>query len=376
MKHKRTCRLFLVVAVFWVLPAALLGAGPYTETGIQSDDPAIGAWASGWINEVRGPKDIANPGGGTVSAGSPANVLGPVTCSIGDTISLGDGGALTLTFDDPVFDGPGDDLVVFENGFFSGLGVFAELGFVEVSTDGVTFARFPGVSLTAGPVASYDPIDPTDVFYLAGKHPGGNQVPCEGTGFDLSDLSSHPDVLSGAVDLTEINYVKVVDVIGNGSTRDSLGNPIYDPYPTDFSNGGFDLQAVGVINQGSCTDGDEDDYSVEGAGCGQVDCNDADPDINPGAGEGPPGDPSCSDGKDNNCNGLKDAADPGCFSGQGGCSGASAAEAAAMHRDGQAPSDGASLFLLLLFPVSALGVWRFRRLLARDGGRSTSKGTP
>ena len=116
---------------------------------------------------------------------------------------------------------------------------------MEVSTDGVHFARFPSISLISGPVASYDTIDPTDVFYLAGKHPGANQQPCEGTGFDLASLSSHPAVLSGDVNLAEINYVKVIDVIGNGSTQDSLGNPVYDPYPTDFENGGCDLQAVG-----------------------------------------------------------------------------------------------------------------------------------
>ena len=114
---------FVVVSfVFWSLPLGLVSAGPYTEVGIQSNDPRIVGWATGWTNEVRGPKDIANPGGGNASAGSPANVLGPVTCSVGDTISLGDGGELTLTFAVPIYDGSGDDLVVFENGFFSGLG--------------------------------------------------------------------------------------------------------------------------------------------------------------------------------------------------------------------------------------------------------------
>jgi hypothetical protein len=365
MKLNRACSYLLFFVVFWILPMALASAGPYTEAGIPSNDPRIVAWASGWTNEVRGPKDIANPGGGNASGGSPGNVLGPVTCDVGSTISLGDGGELTLTFDVPIYDGTGDDLVVFENGFFSGLGIFAELGFVEVSTDGANFARFPGVSLTSSGVDGYDTLDPTDVFYLAGKHPGGNQQPCEGTGFDLSRLSNHPAVLSGDVDLTEINYVKVVDVIGNGSTQDSQGNPVYDPYPTDFETGGCDLQAVGVINQGSCTDGDEDSYAVEGGGCGLVDCDDTDPDINPGAGEGPPGDPSCSDGEDNNCNGAKDAADPGC-SDSGGWGGAARAEAAGIGSDSQRASDRANLFLTLIVPVFAIGIWRFRQLLARD----------
>jgi len=360
---------FLVFAlVFSFLPVGLVSAGPYTEAGIQSNDPGIVAWATGWTNEVRGLKDIANPGGGTTSQGSPNNVLGPVTCSVGDTISLGDGGQLTLTFDVTIYNGAGDDLVVFENGFFSGLGLFGDLGFVEVSTDGVTFARFPGISLIPGPVDPYDTIDPTEVFYLTGKHPGANQQPCEGTGFDLSSLSSHPAVLSGDVDLAEIHYVKVIDVIGNGSTLDSLGNKVYDPYPTDFENGGCDLQAVGVINQngGGCTDEDDDTYAVEGGGCGSVDCDDTDPDVYPGASEGPPGDPTCTDGQDNNCNGVQDASDPGCYYEPGGCSGGAVAEAAGIDTDDQRTSDRVNPFLLLLFPLYAIGVWKIRRVLVRN----------
>ena len=356
----------LLSAVLWILPPVSASAGPYTEAGIQSNDPRIVGWASGWTNEVRGPKDIANPGGGNAGAGSPNYVLGPVTCDVGNIISLGDGGELTLTFALPIYDGSGDDLVVFENGFFSGLGLFADLGFVEVSTDGVAFARFPGISLTSSPVDSYDTIDPTDVFYLAGKHPGANQQPCEGTGFDLSSLSSHPAVVSGDVDLAEINYVKVIDVIGNGSTQDSQSNPVYDPYPTDFENGGCDLQAVGVINQGSCTDEDEDTYAVEGGGCGPVDCDDTDPDIHPGAGEGPPGDPTCSDGQDNNCNGLQDASDPGCYYKPGSCAGGAVAEAAGIDTDSQRTPERANYFLLLLVPFFSAGVWRFRQILARN----------
>ncbi len=54
-----------------------------------------------------------------------------------------------------------------------------------------------------------------------------------------------------------------------------------------------------------CSDGDGDGFSPEGGSCGPVDCDDRDPTVNPGAEE------SCSDGLDNNCNGLVDADDPG-----------------------------------------------------------------
>lgn len=61
-----------------------------------------------------------------------------------------------------------------------------------------------------------------------------------------------------------------------------------------------------VVNEiiPTCTDGDGDGYSTEGGRCGPVDCNDNDSYINPGAVE------SCTDGVDNNCNGLTDADDP------------------------------------------------------------------
>ena len=62
-----------------------------------------------------------------------------------------------------------------------------------------------------------------------------------------------------------------------------------------------DMNAVGCpVN---CTDMDNDGYSSEGGACGPMDCNDSDPAINPGAVE------SCLDGIDNNCNGLTDTAD-------------------------------------------------------------------
>jgi hypothetical protein len=53
-------------------------------------------------------------------------------------------------------------------------------------------------------------------------------------------------VQSGAVDLQHIRYLRLVDVIGDGSASDSFGRPIYDP--TGFGIGGADVDAVAVIN--------------------------------------------------------------------------------------------------------------------------------
>jgi len=67
-----------------------------------------------------------------------------------------------------------------------------------------------------------------------------------------------------------------------------------------------------------CVDNDGDGYGAGGPGPSicthqELDCNDTDPNVHPGAVEGPYGDPTCSDGLDNDCNGLADNAfEPTC----------------------------------------------------------------
>ncbi len=366
MKTLSTCLWMLILAVLSAgIPAGRVArAGPYTEAGIAYNDPAIRGWATGYRHVVRGPVDIAYPGGDKASFGSPEDALGPATCGVYDVISLGDGGELTLNFAGPIYDGEGYDLVVFENGFASGGGgTFAELAFVEVSTDGITFARFPSVSLTQNPVEGYDTIDATDVYDLAGKHPGGDN-PCQGTGFDLAELADDPAVQDGAVDLARINYVRVVDVIGNGSTVDSEGHPIYDPYPTPFTTGGFDLQAVGVIHQRDCTDTDGDVYYADGGLCGPVDCDDTDAAVHPGAAEEPAWSPTCSDGKDNDCDGLVDGDDPGCQA-PPAWDGAPPAAAAVAGSPSHERSRVVNVTFFLLLPFGVLAVRRAGRRRSR-----------
>jgi len=164
-------------------------------------------------------------------------------------------GSLTLTFSEPIRDFTGADFAVFENGAISandtggvGIGgVFAELAYVEVSSNGVDFARFPSVSLTAEAVGAYGSIDPRKVFNLAGKHVNA-YGDSWGTPFDLAQLADDPLVLGGQVDLEAITHIRLVDVPGNGDFLDNLGNPIFDAWYTTGS-GGADIEALGAIGQ-------------------------------------------------------------------------------------------------------------------------------
>ena len=162
-------------------------------------------------------------------------------------MSLGDAGSLTVFFANPITDGVGADFAVFENAFgLEGL-VFAELAFVSVSSDGVSFATFavlyddPTLDEQFG--SGFRLLDVQAVNNFAGIHETG-----VGTGFDLYSLATDPMVELGLVDLAAIHFVRLTDAIGDGSTTDAFGHPILDPYATAFATGGFDLDAVGAIN--------------------------------------------------------------------------------------------------------------------------------
>jgi hypothetical protein len=226
-----------------LLPALVTGAGagPYTEAGYLP--ASVAAWATSVEEIARGPVDNTDPSSLAASFGDPAFALGPALGDDFDVVSLGDGGHVTLGFASGISDGPGDDFAVYENGFFGFGAFFAELAFVEVSSNGVDFARFDATSLGTEPVPDGGVVDWTDYHNLAGKHPKG-----EGTGFDLAELAGHPLVSGGLLDLDDVVFVRVVDVIGDGSTTDHVGAPVYDPHTTPYPSGGPDLEAIGVLH--------------------------------------------------------------------------------------------------------------------------------
>ena len=295
----------------WVDANSLHASPPGTGGAVQDPNsivinPVFRGWATGYFDYL--PSGVVAPQWQDAS-----KALGPATGDHIDIVSLGDleagglnPGEITLVFGDPnipteqsdpnrIRNVRGYDFAVFENGFLSGFStsggslsgqMLSELAVVEVSSNGTDFARFSSVSLTHDPTGAYGTIDIEDVYNLAGKHPNAYGL-CTGTPFDLEELSAHPAVLSGSVDLDNIRFVRLIDVPGSGDFSDQAqvyfdpdtydpnntphwslfaqDHPIYDAWLT-WESGGFDLEAVGVL--------DEQEYSADINLDGRVDLTD------------------------------------------------------------------------------------------------------
>lgn len=143
-----------------------------------------------------------------------------------DVLSLGVGGHVVLgTGAVELFDGPGPDLVVFENAFWANgvrQDVFAELGEVSVSTDAVSWHTFACDPTRLGRhewpgCAGWSPALAYDPFALVPLDP----VLSGGDAFDLADVG-----------LSSARYVRVRDVATDGVAPSA----------------GFDLDAVGLVH--------------------------------------------------------------------------------------------------------------------------------
>ncbi|SEU14742.1 cell surface protein [Stigmatella erecta] len=212
-------------------PAGLSGVGLATLLSLtacggdseqQDSDPPQAAASNPFADRVVSFQPGANAGFGQDLY--PGVVLGPPRgegSSAGslDVLSLGRQGVIVLEFTDlAVVDGPGVDLIVFENAFTR----FPETGVVAVSDDGATWSEFPcdatnrpgGFPGCAGvkPVFSHpdNGISPTDPSVAGGD------------GFDLATLG-----------VSRARFVRIRDSGANGYSGTS---------------GGFDLDAVAVVN--------------------------------------------------------------------------------------------------------------------------------
>ena len=142
-----------------------------------------------------------------------------------DVVSLGSGGEIVLSFaPNALVDGPGVDLLVFENAFIvaGGTQTFAEPGEVSVSDDGESWTTFPctataapwgacaGWHTVAQPGAEVSPVDPAQI--------GGDP-------FDLADIG-----------VTRAQFVRI---------RDKTSQRCTSPGPT---TNGFDLDAIAAVH--------------------------------------------------------------------------------------------------------------------------------
>jgi len=245
------------VATAGIFPPA---AGQPGSTAISRSDPDFVAWAVAHQDYMVGLEVDAVFQTPDKALGFPGNSDGSGQGFVFDVVSLGRGGAITLRFSPGIANGPGYDFAVFENSITDS---FLEFARVEVSSDGQNFVAFPAFSLVSAPVSGFGGVNATDVEQLAGKYRRGF-----GTPFDLQQLAGSP-----GLDLANVRYVRLVDVVGDGSApndltpqrlADWLGLPlselpqalvdivtaapdvVYDPYPT-MGSAGFDLDAVGVL---------------------------------------------------------------------------------------------------------------------------------
>ncbi|MEM9066533.1 MAG: hypothetical protein AAGB51_13695 [Planctomycetota bacterium] len=207
----------------------------------------------------------SNPASGftdpTAALGSPTRfgvggAITPFNSSFGsdETVSIGEGGSLTLGFDQTVLDDPnnpfGIDLLVFGNSFFgldfgSGLAtgaIFSEGGTIELSENGVDWFEVVGVEAdglfptlgyqdvtepfpsTAGSVLTdfHTPVDPNldvtgmTIVEIAAAYNGSGG----GAGIDI-----------GSTGLSAVNFIRFSNAIGSGVTPEIDAVSIVVPAP-------------------------------------------------------------------------------------------------------------------------------------------------
>lgn len=236
-------RYITIVIIFCAINAYAQFPGVVGTTGctaIHKDSSIFTAWATK-CTVIRGWQQINDQSLGYVTTGDSTMVIGQADGV--QVVSLGDGGSAIIGFDRPIKNGPGFDFAVFENAFID---EFLELAFVEVSSDGINFYRYKATSNTqtdvqVGPF-DYN-ADATLLNNLAGKYRA-----MYGTPFDLDEMVG----ISG-LNVDSITHIKLIDVVGSinplYASYDQNNHIINEHFPTPYPQGGFDLDAVGVIHE-------------------------------------------------------------------------------------------------------------------------------
>lgn len=250
---------YIIGLIICILPTAVVAqfappAGQPGTTAIYKDSSVLVDWAS-HCEVFRGWQNIADTMLGKADTGDSTMACGQAGTN--GVVSLGDGGYAIMSFSHPIINGPLWDFAVFENSFSDS---FLELAFVEVSSDGINYFRFPSTSLTDTTIqiSAFGELDATKINNLAGKYRVNY-----GTPFDLQELDGNI-----GLNINHITHLKIIDVVGSISeeykTYDSFSHIINDPWPTPFNSSGFDLDAVGVIHQNlnSFSD-DESDIALQ-----------------------------------------------------------------------------------------------------------------
>jgi len=168
-------------------------------------------------------------GGGFGKDKLPSVVEGPPQgsgCCAGsvDVLSLGNGGEIVVAFDVEIADGPGVDLIVFENAFqIAGDpdNVLAEPAEVAVSEDGTTWTAFPCTAKSAPyrSCAGWHPV-------YADKTTGVDPTDPAKAGGDAFDLAT--------IGVKRARYVRIRDMNGR--------------FPAKDGTAGFDLDAIAVLH--------------------------------------------------------------------------------------------------------------------------------
>ena len=209
-----SCSLVIASSSFGCGGADAPSGPPFKQAEYPSTVVSHTVGAGGGYNEAKLPGIVLGPPHGGGCCNSSSNVY-----------SLGEGGEIVLEFAAPIVDGPGVDLLVFENPFRVGAdpaNVFAELGEVSVSDDGVNWQVFP---CTATPVPPYGNCAGWHVVYATTASGVNADDPASAGGdpFDLADLG-----------VKQARFVRIRDA--------------HTKVPACCGTAGFDLAGVAAIH--------------------------------------------------------------------------------------------------------------------------------